>query len=272
MAFELSRMLRPVAACQLCGLALAVRFFSTRVFFSRLRQFDTRACASIGFTTLARARRACGKRNNQPKRTFMKMWVSNVFTRSYVHRRLRDKSFHDRVTAFSTALELLICFRGHIAWSLSLALFCSIEGVEDLLAICLRLTLQSQPATPHPPFAHHPHPPFAHHRPSWVTVARHECRSERVLETIAAAQAKKREKKKNAAKEPVLEPAKGVKVVGVSEQAVNGTVNGTVNGSGSKDSLAAKRAGDGAGKEKAGRVNVKRSQVLANQVRCVRSG
>lgn len=97
-------------------------------------------------------------------------------------------------------------------------------------------------------------------------------RSECILETIAVAQAKKREKKKNAAKEPVLEPAKEVKVVGVNEQAVNGTVNGTVNGSGSKDSPVAKRAGSGAGKEKGGRVNVQRSQVLGNKVCCVRSG
>ena len=69
---------------------------------------------------------------------------------------------------------------------------------------------------------------------------------------IAVTQAKKRERKTNAAKEPVqVEPAKEVKVVGVD---------------GGKDSPVSKRAG-GAGKDKGGRVTVQRSQVLGKKVR-----
>lgn len=87
------------------------------------------------------------------------------------------------------------------------------------------------------------------------------------------AQAKKREKKKNAAKEPVpVEPAKKVKVVGVSGvsgvNGVNGVSGQGVGVNGGKDSPVSKRAG-GAGKDKGGRVAVQRSPVLGKKVRWV---
>lgn len=78
------------------------------------------------------------------------------------------------------------------------------------------------------------------------------------------AQAKKREKKKNAAKEPVaVEPAKKVKVVSVNVSGVSDQGSGV---DGGKDSPVSKRAGGG-GKDEGGRVTVQRSQVLGKKVR-----
>ena len=105
------------------------------------------------------------------------------------------------------------------------------------------------------------HVRLAQYQPSPVV----EC-SEMWFRTIpiVVVQAKKREKKKNAAKDPVpVDPAKKAKVLdvsGVNEQGVG--VDG------GKNSPVSKRAG-GAGKNKGGRVTVQRSQVLGKKVRWV---